>query len=145
MRKIFSSNSTFSEICNKLPKRADQQASKYTMAKENNNFLEKENSERNFNSKNYTFKQSNLNTPNTLRSLSNNSLKEKQQTKIQKPFRPQPPLDYKSYKLIFNHFIFFLKAKEFIKKELISLKELMIELKQKMENHTHDEYGNLII
>ena len=130
----------FSEICNRLPKRNDQN-SKYAVSKENNFFNEKENSDRNFTVKNVTAKQTNLNTHNTLRSLSNNSIKEQPQTRNQKPSHV-PPLDYKSLNILSYFPLFFIYiAKEFIKKELVSLKELMIELKQKMDTHTHDEYG----
>lgn len=48
------------------------------------------------------------------------------------------------FEIYFHFFYFEHIAKEYIKKELISLKELMIELKHKMETHNHEEYGFII-
>ena len=92
--KIFSSNATFSEICDKLPRRLDN--SMKFREKENNprekahrNYTEIDNSDRNFNQKTHTYKQ---NTQNSLRSLSNNIIKEPFPKQIPKA----TPLDYKS-------------------------------------------------
>ena len=115
---------------------------RYPHEKENN-MIEMNTSDRNFNPKNKIPKQNYASNNSTLRSLSNNAMKEAIQSKTYKT----PPLDFKCILIIIsyiykNDVFIYIKAKEFIKKELISLKELMIELKQKMETHTHEEYGN---